>query len=125
MNTTISPNGLPVLPQATTNTGNNGSQTANATSSGSSPLQANDSVQLTDSARALQQANSTADAQSPVNSARVEQIRKSLADGSYRIDASNIADKLTSMESQISASQASGSQTAATTPSSGSANNTP
>jgi negative regulator of flagellin synthesis FlgM len=124
MNTTISPNGLPVLPQATSNTGNNGSQTASTTSSSSTPLQANDSVQLTDSARALQQASSSADAQSPVNSERVEQIRKSLADGSYRIDAGKIADKLTSLESQIGASQASGSQTASTS-SSGSTNNTP
>jgi len=124
MNTTISPNGLPVLPQATSNTGNNGSQTASTTSSSSTPLQANDSVQLTDSARALQQASSSADAQSPVNSERVEQIRKSLADGSYRIDAGKIADKLTSLESQIGTSQASGSQTASTS-SSGSTNNTP
>jgi negative regulator of flagellin synthesis FlgM len=124
MNTTISPNGLPVLPQATSHTGNNGSQTASTTNSSSSQLQANDSVQLTDSARALQQASSSANAQSPVNAARVEQIRKSLADGSYRIDAGKIADKLTSLESQIGASQASGSQ-ATSTSSSGSTNNTP
>jgi negative regulator of flagellin synthesis FlgM len=63
--------------------------------------QADDSVKLTDSARALQQASSV-NAQSPVDTAKVEQIRKSLADGTYkRRRQRNIADKLTSIESQI------------------------
>jgi negative regulator of flagellin synthesis FlgM len=100
MNTTISPNGLPALPQTKTNQGSNGSQTGTTAASGSSSAQADDSVKLTDSARALQQASST-NAQSPVDTARVEQIRKSLTDGTYSVDAGKIADRLTSLESQI------------------------
>ena len=100
MNTTISPNGLPALPQTKTNQGSAGSQTSTTSASGSASPQADDSVKLTDSARALQQASSV-NAQSPVDTAKVEQIRKSLADGNYRVDASNIADRLTSIESQI------------------------
>ncbi|MBB6240861.1 MULTISPECIES: flagellar biosynthesis anti-sigma factor FlgM [unclassified Rhodanobacter] len=100
MNTTISPNGLPALPQTKTNQGSAGSQTSTTSASGSASPQADDSVKLTDSARALHQASSV-NAQSPVDTAKVEQIRKSLADGNYRVDASNIADRLTSIESQI------------------------
>ncbi|MBB6186277.1 flagellar biosynthesis anti-sigma factor FlgM [Rhodanobacter sp. MP7CTX1] len=100
MNTTISPNGLPALPQAKTNQGSNGSQAGSTVAGGSSAAQADDSVKLTDSARALQQASST-NAQSPVDTARVEQIRKSLTDGTYSVDAGKIADRLTSLESQI------------------------
>ena len=100
MNTTISPNGLPALPQTKTNQGSAGSQTSTTSASGSASPQADDSVKLTDSARALHQASSV-NAQSPVDTAKVEQIRKSLADGNYRVDASNIADPLTSIESQI------------------------
>jgi negative regulator of flagellin synthesis FlgM len=101
MNTTISPNGLPALPQTKTNQGsNNGSQAGTTVASGSSSAQADDSVKLTDSARALQQASST-NAQSPVDTARVEQIRKSLTDGTYSVNAGKIADGLTSLESQI------------------------
>jgi negative regulator of flagellin synthesis FlgM len=101
MNTTISSNGLPVLPQAQGNAANSSGQAASTASSGSAAPQADDSVRLTDSARALQQASSS-DAASSVNSARVEQIRQSLANGTYQIDAGKIADKLTSLEGQIS-----------------------
>ena len=100
MNTTISPNGLPALPQAKTNQGSAGSQTSSASASGSTAPQASDSVKLTDSARALHQATSV-NAQSPVDTAKVEQIRKSLADGTYHVNAGKIADRLTSIESQI------------------------
>jgi negative regulator of flagellin synthesis FlgM len=100
MNTTISPNGLPALPQTKTNQGSNGSPAGTTATSGSSAAQADDSVKLTDSARALQQASST-NAQSPVDTTRVEQIRKSLTDGTYSVNAGKIADGLTSLESQI------------------------
>jgi negative regulator of flagellin synthesis FlgM len=100
MNTTISSNGLPQLPLANTNADNSASQ-ASTTSSASSTTspQASDSVKLTDSARALHQASS---ANSPVDTARVEQIKQSLAAGTYKVDPNAIADRLTSMESQIS-----------------------
>jgi negative regulator of flagellin synthesis FlgM len=99
MNNTISSNGLPQLPLATTNADSNANQT-NATTSASNTAatQSNDSVKLTDSARALQQASST---DSPVDTAKVEAIKQSLAAGTYKVDPNAIADKLTSMESQI------------------------
>lgn len=100
MNTTISSNGLPVLPQATTSQGNASNQASSASASDSAAPQANDSVKLTDSARALHQATSV-NAQSPVDTAKVEQIRHALTSGSYRVDAGKIADRLTSIESQI------------------------
>ena len=100
MNTTISPNGLPALQQTTTNPGSSGNQASTSATSGSASSPTDDSVKLTDSARALQQASSM-NAQSPVDTARVEQIRKSLTDGTYSVDAGKIADRLTSLESQI------------------------
>jgi negative regulator of flagellin synthesis FlgM len=100
MNTTISSNGLPQLPVATNGADTNANQASATTSATNSAApQATDSVKLTDSARALQQASSM---DSPVDSARVEQIKKSLAAGTYQVDPNAIADRLTSLESQIS-----------------------
>jgi negative regulator of flagellin synthesis FlgM len=100
MNTTISSNGLPQLPLATNSTDSSANQASTTTSASSSTApQADDSVKLTDSARALQQASS---ADSPVDSAKVEQIKKSLANGTYSVDPNTIASRLTSLESQIS-----------------------
>lgn len=99
MNTTISSNGLPQLPLTTTTADNGAAQTASATSAtGSSATQANDSVQLTDSARALQQASS---ADAPVDTHKVEQIKQQLAAGTYKVDAHAIANRLVSLEGQI------------------------
>jgi negative regulator of flagellin synthesis FlgM len=99
MNNTISSNGLPQLPLTTGNTDSNANQT-NATTSASSSAapQSTDSVKLTDSARALSQASST---DSPVDSAKVEAIKKSLADGTYKLDPNAIANSLISMDKQI------------------------
>jgi len=100
MNNTISSNGLPQLPLATTNADSNANQTnATTSSSNTAAPQSTDSVNLTDSARALQQASST---DSPVDTAKVESIKQSLAAGTYKVDPNAIADKLTPMESQIS-----------------------
>jgi negative regulator of flagellin synthesis FlgM len=100
MNTTISSNGLPQLPLATNGTDSSASQASTtASTTNSAAPQTDDSVKLTDSARALQQASS---ADSPVDSARVEQIKKSLAAGTYQVDPNAIADRLTSLENQIS-----------------------
>ena len=57
-------------------------------------LPESDSLELTPSARAL--GESGADA--PVDSHRVEKLRQSIADGSYRIDADRIAGKLLDIE---------------------------
>jgi negative regulator of flagellin synthesis FlgM len=100
MNTTISSNGLPQLPLATNTTDNSANQASATTSATNSAApQASDSVKLTDSARALHQASSM---DSPVDTAKVEQIKKSLAAGTYKVDPNAIADRLTSMENQIS-----------------------
>lgn len=99
MNTTISSNGLPQLPLATNTTDNSASQSSTATSTSSSVAPQTDSVKLTDSAQALHKASA---AESPVDTAKVEQIKKSLAAGTYKVDPNAIADRLTSMETQIS-----------------------
>jgi negative regulator of flagellin synthesis FlgM len=51
-----------------------------------------DSVELTPSARTL------GDADAPVDAHRVEKLRQSIADGSYRVDADRIAGKLLDVE---------------------------
>ncbi|MCE5231788.1 MAG: flagellar biosynthesis anti-sigma factor FlgM [Mizugakiibacter sp.] len=60
-----------------------------------------DSVQLTDSARALHQAERPRADAAPVDAARVERLRQALADGGYQADSSRIADKLLALERQI------------------------
>lgn len=101
MNTTISNNGLPKLPQATNQPGNGPATESSATavSAGTAAAQGDDQVKLTDSAKALQQAASTST--STVDSQRVERVRQSLADGSYKIDAGRIADRMIAMEQQL------------------------
>ena len=99
MNTTISSNGLPQLPLPTTTTENSAAQTSTATpSAGSSATQAGDSVKLTDSARALHEASN---ANAPVDTQRVDQIRHQLAAGTYKVDPHAIASRLVSLEGQI------------------------
>lgn len=99
MNTTISSNGLPQLPLATTNAENSAAQSATATpSANSSVTHADDSVHLTDSARALQQASS---ANAPVDTQKVEQIKQQLAAGTYKANPHAIANSLVSLEGQI------------------------
>jgi negative regulator of flagellin synthesis FlgM len=98
MNTTISSNGLPQLPLATTTAENSAAQTSTAAPASTSATQADDSVRLTDSARALQQASS---ANAPVDTQRVEQIRQQLAAGTYKVNPHAIANSLASLEGQI------------------------
>jgi negative regulator of flagellin synthesis FlgM len=100
MNTTITSNGLPVLPQAKGNQGTPAQ--ANPSAAEAAPVaKADDSVKLTDSARALAAA-AQGDQAPAIDTKRVEQIRQALADGSYRVDAGKIADRLLSLEGQIS-----------------------
>lgn len=101
MNTTISNNGLPKFPQATTNNSPGiGSSTTAAASAGSAAPTSDDQLKLTDSARALQEAARPGDA-AAVDPQRVEQARKALADGSYKIDAGRIADRMLALEQQL------------------------
>ncbi|WNL47239.1 flagellar biosynthesis anti-sigma factor FlgM [Dyella sp. BiH032] len=100
MNTTITSNGLPVLPQAKGNQSAPAQQNQPATETAPA-AKADDSVKLTDSARALAAA-AQGDQAPAIDTKRVEQIRQALADGSYRVDAGKIADRLLSLEGQIS-----------------------
>ncbi|WP_243047667.1 flagellar biosynthesis anti-sigma factor FlgM [Dyella sp. RRB7] len=104
MNTTISNHGLPKLPQPPSGQGSGSAQ--NATGAAGSDAAAgtsgaDDRVQLTDSARALQQASSTSSG-ATVDTQKVEQVRQALANGTYKIDPSRIADRMLALDSQIS-----------------------
>ncbi len=101
MTSTINTNGSPTLPQAKgSQSGNPALEAPAAEANGRTTSSADDRVQLTDSALALHQV-ANGDRRSPVDTQRVEQIRKSLADGSYQIDAGRIADRLTALEGQL------------------------
>lgn len=102
MNTTISNNGLPLLPQAPGNQANSpassgGNAAADATAGS---VGSDDRVRLTDSARALQEA-AKVDHQAAIDTKRVEQIRKSIADGTYQVNPAAIADKMIALDAQI------------------------
>jgi negative regulator of flagellin synthesis FlgM len=99
MNTTISSNGLPQLPLATTTPDHGTAQAATTASATNTPAApAADSVKLTDSARALQEASS---ANAPVDTHKVEQIKQQLAAGTYKLDPKAIAHRLVALEGQI------------------------
>jgi len=97
MNTTITTNGLPPSPQA--KSGQGAAAQPGGAGTGA-PVPAGDSVKLTESARSLQAA-AQAGHGGEVDAQRVEHVRRALADGSYRIDAGRIADRLTALDSQL------------------------
>lgn len=101
MNTTISNNGLPKFPQAS-NAPGSGSATTTAAAAGTTTAspKSDDQLKLTDSALALQEAARPGDT-AAVDPQRVEQVRKALADGSYKVDAGNIADRMLAFEQQL------------------------
>ncbi|GAB3789459.1 flagellar biosynthesis anti-sigma factor FlgM [Dyella agri] len=101
MNTTISNNGLPKLPQATGHAGSSPAteSPAGAANTGAAATRGDDQLKLTDSARALQQAARTDTA--AVDPQRVERVRQALADGSYKVDAGRIADRMITMDRQL------------------------
>lgn len=101
MNTTISNNGLPKFTQATGSSGSGPSSAgANPPDATAGSPKADDQVRLTDSALALQQAARAGDAP-VIDSQRVERLRQALADGSYKIDAGRIADRMLALEQQL------------------------
>ena len=57
------------------------------------PVGGGDSVELTPSARVLGESG-----EAPVDTARVDRLRQSIADGSYRVDADRVAGKLLDIE---------------------------
>ncbi|MDO1528331.1 flagellar biosynthesis anti-sigma factor FlgM [Fulvimonas sp. R45] len=100
MNTTITPNGMPSLPQAKNGPGATAPQNAPAASDAAVPAPAGDSVKLTESARSLH-ALAQAGKGDGIDAQRVEKLRQALADGSYTVDAGRIADRLASLERQL------------------------
>lgn len=102
MNTTINP-GSPGVPKPASA----GSKPAVSGDAGAAvvgraaaaPVQGDDQVRLTESAKAIGAASKAADA--PVDTKRVERVRQSIADGSYKVDAQRIADRLIALEKQI------------------------
>ncbi len=97
MNTTIINNGSPKFPQA--NNPGSGSTATTAAPADATPRNG-DQLKLTDSARALQEAAQSKET-SPIDAKRVEQVRRALADGSYKIDAGRIADRMLTMDHQL------------------------
>ena len=101
MTTTITSNGLPKFPQANNNPGSSSSATAAVSADANVAAPGNDDqLKLTDSARALQEATKMKDA-SPIDPKRVEKVRQALADGSYKVDADRIADRMLAMDQQL------------------------
>jgi negative regulator of flagellin synthesis FlgM len=100
MNTTITPNGLPALPQAKSGQSGNAQPGAPATPDAARAGVADDSVKLTDSARSLQDAARAGNG-NEVDTRRVEQLRQALANGTYQVDPGRIADRLTALEDQL------------------------
>lgn len=101
MNTTITSNGLPALPQPQSGQSGTAQQnTASGSTAATPATSGGDSVKLTESARSLQDIARAGNG-NEVDTKRVEQIRQSLANGSYRIDPGHIADRLVSLESQL------------------------
>jgi negative regulator of flagellin synthesis FlgM len=96
MNTTINPGG-PTVPQPATSSGKPAAGAA-AGQVAANPVQGGDHVQLTESARAIAAARGT---DAPVDTQRVDRIRQAIADGSYKVDAQRVADRLINMEKQI------------------------
>lgn len=101
MTTTISNNGLPPFTPPTGNAGSGTPAAAGAIAgTPSASGKADDQVQLTDSALALQQAARASDG-AVVDQKKVEQIRQALADGSYQINPARIAERMLSLEQQL------------------------
>lgn len=105
MNTTISNNGHAAF--APTNgagkAGGTPAKADSATTPGSTGGVAQapaDQLKLTDSARALQHTVSAGDSPT-VDPLRVERVRQSLANGSYKIDSARIADRMMTMDAQL------------------------
>lgn len=100
MNTTINPGG-PGVPQPSTPATKPVAGDAGGTAgrAAAAPAQAGDQVRLTESARAIGAATRAADA--PVDAQRVERVKQAIADGTYKVDAQRIADRLIALEKQI------------------------
>lgn len=101
MNTTIPNNGLPKFTQTTGSAGNGQAAPAGGAADAASAVpKADDQLKLTDSALALQEA-ARADDSAVIDAVRVERLRQALADGSYKVDAGRIADRMLALDQQL------------------------
>jgi negative regulator of flagellin synthesis FlgM len=102
MTTTIKPGIQAPQPQVQLRTQNPAAGSAGS-AQGASPVRpSDDSVKITDSAKALDAA-SRGDG---IDTKRVEEIRSRVADGTYKPDAQAIASKFLAMEGQIGGAKA-------------------
>jgi negative regulator of flagellin synthesis FlgM len=97
MTTTIKPGIQAPQPQVQLRTQNQAAGSATSTQGASAVRPSDDSVKITDSAKALDAA-SRGDG---IDSKRVDEIRSKLADGTYKPDSQAIASKFLAMEGQI------------------------
>lgn len=102
MTTTIKPGIQAPQPQVQLRTQNPATGSAGS-AQGASPVRpSDDSVKITDSAKALEAA-SRGDG---IDTKRVDEIRSRVADGTYKPDAQAIASKFLAMEGQIGGAKA-------------------
>ncbi|TCV94129.1 FlgM family anti-sigma-28 factor [Luteibacter rhizovicinus] len=97
MNTTIKPGLQPQQQPVQVRSKDSGASGAASVQNTSPVLPSDDSVQLTDSAKAL----SAASVGDSIDTNRVDQIRARVTDGTYKPDSQAIASKLLAMEGQI------------------------
>jgi len=60
-----------------------------------------DSVNITSQAKSLTAMERNLAQGTPVNEAKVEQLKKTIADGSYQVDATKLAKNISNFESQL------------------------
>jgi negative regulator of flagellin synthesis FlgM len=77
-----------------------GSADSAATGQASATGQSGETVSLSHEAQQLQQVSDKLRDQPIVNSARVAELKKAIADGSYQVDANRVASKLLNFEAQ-------------------------
>ena len=102
MTTTIKPGIQAPQPQVQLRTQNPAAGSAGTAQSAAPVRPSDDSVKITDSAKALDAA-SRGDG---IDTKRVEEIRSRVADGTYKPDAQAIASKFLAMEGQIGGAKA-------------------
>lgn len=102
MTTPISNNTPPSFTPAASSTGNGSAASAgSSTSQTGSGGQVDDQIKLTDSALALQDAARPQEG-TMVDQQRVDKIRAAIANGSYTINPKHIAEKMLTLEQQMS-----------------------
>ncbi|RKF19618.1 flagellar biosynthesis anti-sigma factor FlgM [Alginatibacterium sediminis] len=92
--------GRSVLDNAKVNENRSNDTTSSGKSSGK-PAAAQDSVMITEQAQQLHQVQQSLIGEDTSKSARFEQIKAAVADGSYQVNAERVAQKMGGFESQL------------------------